>query len=94
MTARYRAEPPTGDYPTGPSDSAIDDPGYPAPPGNAGYSPARPYVAPVPGGTRGTGQGRGRERRRGGDREESDPSADSFPYGHPSAEPEARGRRR
>ena len=31
MTARYRAEPPTGDYPTGPPDSAIDDPDYPAP---------------------------------------------------------------
>ena len=90
-TARYRPEPPTGDYPTGPPDSAIDDPAHPAP---AGYSPARPYVAPVPGGTRGTGQGQGRERRRGGDREESDLSPDSFPYGYPPAEPDVRGRRR
>ena len=57
MTARYRAEPPTGDYPTGPSDSGIDDPDYPAPAGNAGYSPARPYVAPVPGVTRGPAKG-------------------------------------
>jgi len=82
MTARYRAEPPTGDYPTGPSDPATDGPDYPAPPGNAGYSPARPYVAPVPGGARGAGEGRG--RRRGGGREESDPSPDSFPYGRPA----------
>ena len=93
MTARYRAEPPTGDYPAGPSDSAIDDPDYPAPAGNAGYSPARPYVAPLPGGPRGTGEGRG-GRRRGGGREESDPSPDSFPYGRPPAEPEVRGRGR
>ena len=82
MTARYRAEPPTGDYPTGPSDPAMDGPDYQAPPGNAGYSPARPYVAPVPGGARGAGEGRG--RRRGGGREESDPSSDSFPYGRPA----------
>jgi hypothetical protein len=93
MTARYRAEPPTGDYPTGPPDSAIDDPDYPAPPGNAGYSPARPYVAPVRGSTREAGEGRG-TRRRGGGQEESDPSPDSFPYGRPPAEPEVRGRRR
>ena len=84
---------PTGDYPTGPSDSAIDDPDYPAPAGNAGYSPARPYVAPVPGGSREAGEGRG-ARRRGGGQEESDPSPDSFPYGRPPAEPEVRGRRR
>jgi hypothetical protein len=93
MTARYRAEPPTGDYPTGPSDPAIDDPDYPAPAGNPGYSPARPYVAPLPGGPRDTGEGRG-GRRRGGGREESDPSPDSFPYGRPPAEPEVRGRRK
>jgi hypothetical protein len=92
-TARYRAEPPAGDYPTGPSDSAIDDPDYPAPPGNTGYSPARPYVAPVPGSTQEAGEGRG-ARRRGGGQEESNPSPDSFPYGRPSAEPEVRGRRR
>jgi hypothetical protein len=92
MTARYRAEPPTGDYPTGPSDSAIDDPDYPAPAGHAGYSPARPYVAPVPGVTRGTGEGRG--RRRGDGREESDPSPDPFPYGRQPAEPEVRERGR
>ncbi|SRR5579871_1072221 len=66
MTARYQAESPTGDYPTGPSDSAIDDPDYPAPPGNARYSPARPYVAPLPGDPRGTGEGRGGRRRDGG----------------------------
>jgi hypothetical protein len=83
MTARYRAEPPTGDYPTGPSDSAIDDPDYPDPAGNAGYSPARPYVAPVTGGAREAGEGRG-SRRRGGGREETDPSSDSFPYGPPT----------
>ena len=59
MTARYRAEPPTGDYPTGPSDSAIDDADYPVPAGNAGYSPARPYVAPVPGDTPGPAKGAG-----------------------------------
>lgn len=93
MTARYRAEPPTGDYPTGPSDPAIDDPDYPAPAGNVGYSPARPYVAPVTGGTRGAGERRS-ARRRGGGGEESDPSPDSFPYGRPPAEPEVRGRRR
>jgi hypothetical protein len=92
MTARYRAEPPTGDYPTGPSDSAIDDPDYPAPAGHAGYSPARPYVAPVPGVTRGTGEGRG--RRRGDGREENDPSPDPFPYGRQPAEPEVRERGR
>jgi hypothetical protein len=93
MTARYRADSPSGDYPTGPSDPAIDDPDYPPPAGNAGYSPARPYVAPVPDGPRGTGEGRG-GRRRGGGREESDPSPDSFPYGRPPAEPEVRSRRR
>jgi len=94
MTARYRAEPPTGDYPTGPAEPAIDDPDYAAPAGNAGYSPARPYVAPLPGGPRGTGEGRGGRRRRGGGQEESDPSPDSFPYGRPPAEPEVRGRGR
>jgi hypothetical protein len=92
VTARYRAEPPTGDYPTGPSDPAFGDPDYPAPTGNAGYSPARPYVAPVPSGPSGIGEGRG--RRAGGDPEEGDPSAGSFPYGRPPAEPEVRGRRR
>ena len=65
MTARYGAEAPTGDYPAGPSDPDVDDPDYPAPPGNAGYSPARPYVAPPPRGPRRTGEGRG-GRRRGG----------------------------
>jgi len=93
-TARYRAEPPAGDYATGPSDSAFDDPGYPAPAGNAGYSPARPYVAPVPGDPRGAGEGRGGRRRSGGEEESDDPSPDSFPYGRPAAEPEVRGRRR
>jgi hypothetical protein len=94
MTAHYGAEPSTGDYPTGPWDPAIDDEDYPAPAGNAGYSPARPYVAPVPGGAGGAREGRGRQRRRPGAREESDPSPDSFPYGRSSAEPEVRGRGR
>jgi len=91
LTARYPAEQPTGDYPTGPSDPASDDPGYPV--GGPGYSPARPYVAPLPGAPRGTREGR-TGRRRGGGREESDPSADSFRYGRPPAEPEVRGRGR
>jgi hypothetical protein len=93
-TARYGEEPSTGDYPTGPWDPAIDDEDYPAPAGNAGYSPARPYVAPPPGGAGGAREGRGRRRPRPGTRGESDPSPDSFPYGRSSAEPEVRGRGR
>jgi hypothetical protein len=93
-TARYGEEPSTGDYPTGPWDPAIDDEDYPAPAGNAGYSPARPYVAPLPGGGAGAREGRGRQRRRPGTREESDPSPDSFPYGRSSAEPEVHERGR
>ncbi len=93
-TARYGEEPSTGDYPTGPWDPAIDDEDYPAPAGNAGYSPARPYVAPLPGGAGGAPEGRGRQRRRPGTRGESGPSPDSFPYGRSSAEPEVRGRGR
>jgi hypothetical protein len=94
-TARYPEEPPGGDYPTGPSGypDAIDDADYPAPAGNARYSPARPYVAPRPDGTRGSREGRRGARRPPG-REESGPSPDSFPYGHPAAEPEMRGRGR
>jgi hypothetical protein len=95
MTARYPADPLTGDYPTGPSaDSAIDSDDYPPSSGNAGYSPARPYVAPLPGSAGGTAGGRRRGRGRPASREESDPSPDSFPYGRPPAEPEVRGRGR
>jgi hypothetical protein len=88
--ARHSADPLTGDYPTGPADSAIDGGDYPDASGNAGYSPARPYVAPVPGGPAGRRRGRGRPA----DREESDPSPDSFPYGRAPEEPEVprRGR--
>jgi hypothetical protein len=93
-TARFRADPGSGDYPAGPPESAIDSRDYPASAGDAGYSPVRPYVAPVPGSGRGTGEGRRRPRGRAAGREESDPSPDSFPYGDPAEEPEARGRRR
>jgi hypothetical protein len=99
MTARYHGDPLTGDYPTGPPDSGYPDAlasqDYPAPAGTGGYSPARPYVAPGPGSTGGTGgtaEQRGRRRPASG--EESDPSPDSFPYGRPSAEREVRGRGR
>jgi hypothetical protein len=104
LTGDYPDGPHTGDYPTGPAegypesasgypdDAARRD--YPASPGNAGYSPARPYVAPVPGGTGPAAEGRGRGHRRAPDREESDPSGDSFPYGRPPAEPEPRRRGR
>jgi hypothetical protein len=96
MTARYHEDPLTGDYPTGPPDSGYPDADasqdYPAPSGNAGYSPARPYVAPGPGSTGGTAERRGRRRPARG--EESDPSPDSFPYGRPPAEREVRGRGR
>jgi hypothetical protein len=95
MTDRYPADPLTGDYPTGPpADSAIDSDDYPPSSGNAGYSPARPYVAPLPGGAGGAAEGRRRRRARPASREESDPSPDSFPYGRPPAEPEVRGRGR
>ena len=94
MTDRYRADPGTGDYPTGPRDPAIDSGDYAAPAGNTGYSPARPYVAPLPGGPGGAAEGRRRQRRRPAGREESDPSPDSFPYGRPAEEPEVRGRGR
>ena len=99
MTARYPGDPLTGDYPTGPPDSGYPDAlasqDYPAPSGTGGYSPARPYVAPGPGSTGGTGgtaEQRGRRRPASG--EESDPSPDSFPYGRASAEREVRGRGR
>jgi hypothetical protein len=92
MPDRYREDPLTGDYLTGPGESAVDGLDYPAAPGNAGYSPARPYVAPHPGSAVRPAEGRGRERRRPA-REESDPSSGSFPYDGPPAEPEARGRR-
>ena len=95
MTARYPEDPLTGDYPTGPpADSAIDGDDYPPSSGNAGYSPARPYVAPLPVSAGGAAEGRRRGRARPASREESDPSPDSFPYGRPPAEPEVRGRGR
>jgi hypothetical protein len=92
-TARYPADPLTGDYPTGPPDPAIGTDEYAAPPpsGNPGYSPARPYVAPLPGGAGRTPEGRRRRRGRPAGGEESDPSPDSFPYGRPPAEPEVPG---
>jgi len=105
--ARYPEDSRTGEYPDGPHTG--DDPGgagaagypddidsqdYPASSGNAGYSPARPYVAPVPGGTGPAAEGRGQGRRRAVRGEEGDPSPDSFPYGLPPAEREARGRGR
>jgi len=74
-----------------PDDDASRD--YPASSGNAGYSPARPYVAPVPGGS-GPAEGRGHGRRRPAGREEDDPSPVSFPYGQPPAEPGPRRRGR
>jgi hypothetical protein len=78
----------TAAYPEDAAGYAEDPAGYPASPGNAGYSPARPYVAPVPGSAGPGTEGRGRGRRRAADREESDPSSGSFPYGRPPAEPE------
>jgi hypothetical protein len=109
-TGDYPTGPATAGYPDGPAAYSEDSAGYPddssgypdhaagrdypASPGNAGYSPARPYVTPVPGGTGPAVEGRGHGRRRAADREESDPSADSFPYGRPPAEPEARRRER
>jgi hypothetical protein len=90
--ARYPEDPLTGDYPDGshPGDYATG----PASSGNDGYSPARPYVAPVTGGTGPVAEGRGQGRRRAADREESDLSPDSFPYGGTPAEPEPRRRGR
>ena len=104
LTGDYPSGPHTGDYPTGPAEGypetasgypdAAGSGDYPASPGNAGYSPARPYVTPVPGGTGPAAEGPGRGRRGAADREESDPSADYFPYGRPPAEPEPRRRGR
>ena len=74
-----------------PEDAAAypeDAEGYPDSSGNAGYSPARPYVAPVPGSAGPGAEGRGHGRRRAAVREEGDLSAGSFPYGRPPAEPE------
>jgi hypothetical protein len=101
LTGEYPDDPHTGDYPAGtgytdgsaayPEDTAgypEDTAGYPPSSGNAGYSPARPYVAPVPGSTGPAAEGRGHGRRRAADREESDLSPGSFPYGLPPAEPE------
>jgi hypothetical protein len=104
----YRAGPTGAGYPDGsaayPEDTAgysedtagypEDTAGYPASSGNAGYSPARPYVASVPGSTGPAAEGRGRGRRRAADPEEDDLSPGSFPYGRPPAErePPRRGR--
>jgi hypothetical protein len=94
LTGDHPDGPHTGDYPAGPAGAGYpeDTAGYPASSGNAGYSPARPYVAPVPGGTGPAAEGRGHGHRRAADREESDLSPDSFPYGRPPAEPEPRRR--
>ncbi len=78
----------TAGYPEDTGGYGEDTGGYPAASGNAGYSPARPYVAPVPGSTGPAAEGRGRGRRRAADREESDLSPGSFPYGRPDADPE------
>ncbi len=104
LAGDYPDGPQAGDYPTGPAASGYpDDAGYPDdidsrdyPPssGNAGYSPARPYVTPPPGSGGPAAEGRGHGRRRAASREESDPSPDSFPYGRPPAEREPRERGR
>ena len=98
LTGAYVDDPHTGDYPAGagyPDDSAgypEDTSGYPEDaagyPASSGYSPARPYVARVPGSTGPAAEGRGHGRRRAPDREEDDLSPGSFPYGRPPAEPE------
>ena len=103
-TGAYADDPHTGDNPAGagyPDDSAVypeDTSGYPEDaaghPASSGYSPARPYVARVPGSTGPAAEGRGHERRRTADREEDDLSPGSFPYGRPPAEPEPPGRGR
>jgi hypothetical protein len=85
-TAGYPED--TAGYPEDTAAYPEDTAAYPAPPGNAGYSPARPYVTPVPGSTGPAAEGRGQGRRRAADREESDLSPGSFPYGRPPAEPE------
>src|SRR6516165_10078686 len=78
----------TAGYPEDTAGYPEDAAGYPPSSGNAGYSPARPYVAPAPGSTGPAAEGRGHGRRRGPDGEESDLSPGSFPYGRPPAEPE------
>ena len=101
LTGAYPDDPYSRDYPAGagypdgsaayPEDSAgypEDTAGYPPSSRNDGYSPARPYVTPVPGSTGPAAEGRGHGRRRAADPEESDLSPDSFPYGRPPAEPE------
>jgi hypothetical protein len=98
LTGAYADDPRTGDYPAGagyPDDSAVypeDTSGYPEDaagyPASSGYSPARPYVARVPGSTGPAAEGRGHGRSRAPDREEDDLSPGSFPYGRPPAEPE------
>jgi len=94
LTGAYPEDPHSVDYPAGagyPDGSAAypeDTAGYPPSSRNDGYSPARPYVTPVPGSTGPAAEGRGHGRRRAADPDESDLSPDSFPYGRPPAEPE------
>src|SRR5215471_6227188 len=54
----------TAGYPEDTAGYPEDTAGYPPSSGNAGYSPARPYVAPVPGSTGPAAEGRGQGRRR------------------------------
>jgi len=89
-------DPRTGDYPAAPAaprQDAIGRSGYPAAPGNAGYSPARPYVTSATGGGPRSAEEREAERQ-ARDRQESDPSPDSFPYGQTPAGQQAHGRGR
>jgi len=85
-TAGYPED--TAGYPEETAGYPEDTAGYPPSSRNDGYSPARPYVTPDPGSTGPAAEGRGRGRRRAADREESDLSPGSFPYGRPPAEPE------
>jgi hypothetical protein len=95
--AGYPADPLDPDYPTGPSEpgypGAVDPHDYPLPPQDPDYSAARPYAGP----RRDAGpspEERAHEPRRPRGRRETGPSADSFPYGQPPSEREARGHAR
>jgi hypothetical protein len=92
----YPDGPHPGDYPAGraaagyPGDKDSQD--YPPDvSGNTGYSPVRPYVAPLADGGAAPAEERRHGRGRAPGREESDLSSDSFPYGTPQAEREPRG---
>jgi hypothetical protein len=85
-TAGYPED--TAGYPEDTAGYPEDTAGYPPSSRNDGYSPARPYVTPVPGSTGPAAEGRGHGRRRAADQEQSDLSPGSFPYGRPPAEPE------